>query len=31
MKGPAKSLYHMYSDILVNQTVPWVDISGNYQ
>lgn len=23
-------LYHFYKDILVNQCVPWVDISGNY-
>ena len=24
-------LYHFYKDILVNQSVPWVNISGNYQ
>jgi NadR type nicotinamide-nucleotide adenylyltransferase len=24
-------LYHMYKDIMVNQSVPWVDISGNYE
>jgi nicotinamide riboside kinase len=24
-------LYHMYKDILINQMVPWVDISGNYE
>lgn len=24
-------LYHHYKDIMVNQTVPWVDISGNYE
>ena len=24
-------LYHFYKDILVNQPVPWVDISGNYE
>jgi NadR type nicotinamide-nucleotide adenylyltransferase len=24
-------LYHFYKDILVNQQVPWVDISGNYE
>jgi NadR type nicotinamide-nucleotide adenylyltransferase len=23
-------LYHFYKDIMVNQSVPWVDISGNY-
>jgi len=24
-------LYNMYKDILVNQAVPWIDISGNYE
>jgi NadR type nicotinamide-nucleotide adenylyltransferase len=24
-------LYHFYKDILVNQSLPWVDISGNYE
>ncbi|MEO5783717.1 MAG: ATP-binding protein [Ginsengibacter sp.] len=24
-------LYHYYKDIMVNQSVPWVDISGNYE
>ncbi len=24
-------LYHFYKDILVNQNVPWIDISGNYK
>lgn len=24
-------LYHHYKDILVNQAVPWVEISGNYE
>ena len=23
-------LYHIYKDILINQTTPWVDIAGNY-
>jgi NadR type nicotinamide-nucleotide adenylyltransferase len=23
-------LYHMYKDIMVNQSTPWVDISGDY-
>ena len=23
-------LYHYYKDIMVNQCVPWIDISGNY-
>jgi nicotinamide riboside kinase len=26
-----KKLYHIYKNILVNQQVPWVDISGNYE
>jgi NadR type nicotinamide-nucleotide adenylyltransferase len=26
-----KKLYHMYKDIMVNQSVPWVDISGNHE
>jgi len=26
-----KELYHIYKDILVNQQVPWVEISGNYE
>jgi nicotinamide riboside kinase len=28
--GTRKKLYKYYEDILVNQAVPWVDISGNY-
>lgn len=24
-------LYHYYKDIMVNQNVPWTDISGNYE
>jgi nicotinamide riboside kinase len=24
-------LYHHYKDILVNQNIPWVDISGTYE
>lgn len=24
-------LYHIYKDILINQDVPWVDISGDYE
>lgn len=24
-------LYHFYKDMLVNQAVPWIDISGNYE
>ncbi len=26
-----KKLYHHYKDIMVNQKVPWVNISGNYE
>ncbi len=26
-----EKLYHHYKDILVNQEVPWVNISGNYE
>jgi NadR type nicotinamide-nucleotide adenylyltransferase len=26
-----EKLYHHYKDIMVNQQVPWVDISGNYE
>jgi NadR type nicotinamide-nucleotide adenylyltransferase len=26
-----KKLYHYYKDIMINQSVPWVDISGNYE
>ena len=24
-------LYHYYKDIMVNQCIPWIDISGNYE
>ena len=27
--GPRKELYQIYKDLLVNQSVPWVEISGN--
>ena len=27
---PRQELYKMYQDILINQQVPWVQISGNY-
>ena len=23
-------LYHMYKDLMINQTTPWIDITGNY-
>lgn len=26
-----QKLYHHYKDVMVNQAVPWVDISGNYE
>jgi NadR type nicotinamide-nucleotide adenylyltransferase len=26
-----EKLYNIYKDIMLNQTVPWVDISGNYE
>jgi nicotinamide riboside kinase len=29
--GTRNKLYHFYKDILVNQSVPWVNISGNYE
>lgn len=25
-----QQLYHIYKDIMINQTVPWVDVSGDY-
>ena len=25
-----KELYHIYKDLLINQNVPWVEISGSY-
>jgi NadR type nicotinamide-nucleotide adenylyltransferase len=27
---PRKELYRMYKDILINQSTPWVEISGDY-
>ena len=29
-KGTRNKLYHFYKDIMVNQPVSWIDISGNY-
>ena len=26
-----KRLYHMYKDLMINQSTPWFDISGNYE
>lgn len=28
---PRKELFRMYKDILINQEVPWVEISGSYE
>lgn len=28
---PRQELYKIYKDILINQQVPWVEISGNYE
>ena len=28
---PRKELYQIYRDILINQTTPWIEISGNYE
>ncbi len=28
---PREKLYRIYKDILINQTVPWVEISGDYR
>ncbi len=25
-----EKLYHIYNDIMINQSVPWIDISGDY-
>ena len=30
-KKPRQEIYKMYQDILINQQVPWVQISGNYE
>jgi NadR type nicotinamide-nucleotide adenylyltransferase len=26
-----KKLYHFYKDIMINQNIPWIDISGSYK
>jgi NadR type nicotinamide-nucleotide adenylyltransferase len=28
---PRKELYRIYKDIMINQSTPWVEISGNYE
>ena len=25
-----EKLYHIYKDIMINQNIPWIDISGDY-
>jgi NadR type nicotinamide-nucleotide adenylyltransferase len=30
-KETRNKLYHFYKDLMVNQTVPWVDIKGSYE
>ena len=30
-KKPRIELYNIYKDLLINQTTPWVEISGNYE
>jgi NadR type nicotinamide-nucleotide adenylyltransferase len=29
-EGSRKELYHIYKDLLINQNIPWTEISGNY-
>jgi NadR type nicotinamide-nucleotide adenylyltransferase len=26
-----RKLYHIYKDLMINQSVPWIDIHGNYE
>ena len=26
-----QKIYHYYKDIMINQNIPWIDISGNYE
>jgi NadR type nicotinamide-nucleotide adenylyltransferase len=28
---PRQELYHIYRDIMINQSVPWIEISGDYE
>jgi NadR type nicotinamide-nucleotide adenylyltransferase len=30
-EAPRMELYNIYKDLLINQTTPWVEISGNYK
>ena len=29
-EGPRKELFQIYKDLLINQSVPWITVSGNY-
>jgi nicotinamide riboside kinase len=29
--GPRQELFQIYKDLLINQNVPWVTISGTYE
>lgn len=30
-EGPRQQLFHIYKDLLINQSTPWVEISGSYE
>ena len=30
-EGPRKELFQIYKDLLINQSVPWITVSGNYR
>ena len=30
-EAPRKELYNIYKDLLINQSTPWLNISGNYE
>lgn len=30
-EGPRQQLFHIYKDLLINQSTPWIEISGNYE
>ncbi|MDA3616771.1 AAA family ATPase [Polluticaenibacter yanchengensis] len=30
-EGPRQQLFHMYKDLLIHQSTPWVEISGSYE
>ncbi len=31
LESGERVLYHIYKDIMLNQPVPWINISGNYE